>query len=57
MGDIEPKTTRELLIYIKGEISELKTEISNIRKITFWMGGLAGAVASAIVTIILTAII
>lgn len=43
------KTVNELHIYIDGKFDMLRTEIRNIRKVTFWMGGLAGGIVTGIV--------
>jgi hypothetical protein len=41
----EPKNTRELYFYIKGEFEV----INNKLKLVFWIGGLSGTIFSGIV--------
>ena len=49
MSNNEPKTIRELYFYCKGEFEILQVEIKNMRKITFWIGGLTGGIISAVI--------
>jgi hypothetical protein len=55
----EPKTVRELYFYIdgkfdtmketiEGELSTINESIKNTRKITFWIGGITGAIVSGV---------
>jgi hypothetical protein len=45
----EPKTVRELYFYMDGRFDTIETDIKNMRKVTFWIGGITGAIFSGIV--------
>jgi len=49
MGNSEPKTIRELYFYIQGEFKAIREELQNARKITFWIGGIAGGIVTGLI--------
>lgn len=60
MANGEPKTVKELCFYIRGELSVMRAEakgefntlkesLNNIKRTTFWFGGIAGAIISGVI--------
>ena len=44
-----PRTIRELYFFVEGEFETLKSEIKNLRKITFWIASVTGSIITGII--------
>lgn len=49
MTNNEPKTIRELYFYIQGEFKTIREDLQNTRRIVFWIGGIAGSIATGVI--------
>ena len=49
MNNVIPKNTRELYFFVHGEFKSLNAKLDDIKKTTFWIGGLAGTVFGAMI--------
>jgi hypothetical protein len=45
----EPRTIRELWFLLDGRLDTIEVKISNIKKVTFWIGGITGGVISGLI--------
>jgi hypothetical protein len=47
--DVKIKTVNELYIHMMGEFRLVTEKIDNMKRITFWFGGIAGAIVSGVI--------